>query len=164
MMTLFENVKQLFAASYWANETLLHAIPDEYLDVEVRSSFPSIRKTFNHIWDADTAWYYRLTFNTADPGVSAHFQGSNEAWRKEILASSRRFIDHLAAKEASYLDEILPYKTRKGDAFQQPVYQVLHHAINHATMHRGQIVTMLRNQGYEGNIPAMDFLVWYRSV
>ncbi|MBL0200663.1 MAG: hypothetical protein IPP81_11100 [Chitinophagaceae bacterium] len=39
-----------------------------------------------------------------------------------------------------------------------PVYQMLHHVFNHASYHRGQLVTMLNQLGAD-KIPGTDFLL-----
>jgi len=42
-----------------------------------------------------------------------------------------------------------------------PVYQMLQHVFNHATYHRGQLVTMLRQLGQD-KIPDTDFYTYCR--
>lgn len=47
----------------WANERLtgLFAnLPEELADKTIESSFPSVKKTILHIWDAELIWLKRL--------------------------------------------------------------------------------------------------------
>ena len=53
------------------------------------------------------------------------------------------------------------YKSLKGIPFSQPLYQLLLHVFNHATYHRGQLVTILRQLDVQ-NIPQTDFIAWSR--
>jgi uncharacterized damage-inducible protein DinB len=38
------------------------------------------------------------------------------------------------------------------------------HIMNHSSFHRGQLVTMLRNAGFEGKMPRTDMIVYLREV
>ena len=50
------------------------------------------------------------------------------------------------------------YTNRKGEEWTYPVGQILRHVANHATHHRGQLTTMLRQLGHVP--PTTDFLVF----
>ena len=56
-------VQQQTEYNLWTNERiakLLTSIDSKLLDVDLKSSFPSIRKTVHHIWDAEMIWLSRL--------------------------------------------------------------------------------------------------------
>ena len=47
----------------WANGKIveiLSKVDEKFFDAEVKSSFPTIRKTIHHIWDAELIWFTRL--------------------------------------------------------------------------------------------------------
>jgi uncharacterized damage-inducible protein DinB len=48
-------------------------------------------------------------------------------------------------------------------AHVQPVWQMLLHCFNHASYHRGQVVTMMRQFDLD-EIPALDLVVYQRSL
>jgi uncharacterized damage-inducible protein DinB len=54
---------------------------------------------------------------------------------------------------------VLQYYTRQKKSFKTPVSGVLLHIFNHATYHRGQLVTMLRQAG-EKKIPGTDMITF----
>jgi uncharacterized damage-inducible protein DinB len=65
------------------------------------------------------------------------------------------------AKEVN-LTHVFAYRNSKKEQFKEPVYQVLMHVFNHATYHRGQMVTMMRQLDVK-TIPATDFIVFSRN-
>ncbi|MBS1734314.1 MAG: DNA polymerase, partial [Bacteroidetes bacterium] len=65
------------------------------------------------------------------------------------------------ATEAALEHEFI-YRNTKKEQFKQPVSEVLHHIFNHATYHRGQLVTMLRQVGVK-DIPGTDLVLFLRK-
>src|SRR5688500_1763003 len=58
-----ETLLQYTNYNLWANTKLtesLKSIGISLLDQEIKSSFPSLRKTIYHIWAAEQVWYMRL--------------------------------------------------------------------------------------------------------
>jgi hypothetical protein len=47
------------------------------------------------------------------------------------------------------LDEIITYKTSKGQEFSNSIQGILFHFINHSTYHRGQIAMLMKEAGLE---------------
>jgi uncharacterized damage-inducible protein DinB len=55
----------------------------------------------------------------------------------------------------------LTYKDLKGNSYTQPLIQTIQQVLNHATYHRGQVVTMLRQLGVK---PVnTDLITYYRQ-
>jgi uncharacterized damage-inducible protein DinB len=55
----------------------------------------------------------------------------------------------------------LSYTNFEGKAFEQPLWQLVQHAVNHSTYHRGQVTTLLRILGSRG--VTTDLVVWDRE-
>jgi uncharacterized damage-inducible protein DinB len=72
----------------------------------------------------------------------------------------RLLVDSLAS--ANQLDRVLRYRTFDGQEMESTFSQMLQHVVNHATFHRGQVTTMLRQLG----VPApksQDLIRFYRE-
>jgi uncharacterized damage-inducible protein DinB len=54
----------------------------------------------------------------------------------------------------------LAYKLLSGDPSSMPLVDQMQHVVNHATMHRGQIVGMIRQLGIDP--PSTDLLFYLR--
>jgi uncharacterized damage-inducible protein DinB len=160
-----ELLVQLSSFNLWANQLLFHVIeqlPEEKQKQEVNSSFNSVYKTALHMWSAESIWWQRMklqerisipmeTFTGDMKELSSHLLQQNKMWNEWILAANEHQLEH-----------VFQYQNSKREQFKQPIYQMLIHVFNHATYHRGQLVTILRQLGIE-KIPPTDFIVWSRK-
>ncbi len=149
----------------WANKLMLDAIQQltpEQLDMIITSSFDSIRKTVQHCYAAEYIWLQRLQL--AEHPVWAGNDNSQPiaevcaAWLN-VSEELVRFVEKQFDDKA--LEHVVQYYNLQKQLFKTPVYQVLIHVFNHATYHRGQLVTMLRQAGFT-KIPATDYIkmIW----
>jgi uncharacterized damage-inducible protein DinB len=58
------------------------------------------------------------------------------------------------------LNTELAFKLLSGDASSMRLIDQMQHVVNHATLHRGQVVGMIRQLGFEP--PATDLLFYLR--
>lgn len=149
----------------WANDRLIDAIlnlPNDVIDAHVESSFSSLRATCLHVWNADFIWWERLKLaeNIVGPATDAtlSIEAICEGWKQQSLQWQNWVMN---AKEVN-LTHVFAYRNSKKEQFKEPVYQVLMHVFNHATYHRGQMVTMMRQLDVK-TIPATDFIVFSRN-
>jgi len=156
--------KEAAAYNLWANSIVcnwLEQINDDQWTKEIISSFNSVQETVLHIISAERAWLQRFKNETVD-WLQTTYKGTKEAhiqlW-KETSTALKTFID---AFDENDLDKNLDFKRLNGEAYSMPFYQLFAHVVNHATYHRGQLVTMLRQAGFV-NVTATDLLGIYRN-
>jgi uncharacterized damage-inducible protein DinB len=155
---------ELAEYNLWANTIVcgwLEQINDEQWNKEIISSFNSIQETVLHIISAENAWLQRFKKEPFD-WLQSTYNGSREEhinlWKK-TSAELKDFIDVF---DENNLNANLDFKRLNGDAYSMPYYQLFAHVVNHATYHRGQLVTMLRQAGFT-KISATDLLGVYRK-
>ncbi|MES2005449.1 MAG: DinB family protein [Bacteroidota bacterium] len=149
----------------WANKIMLDVIlqlSEQQQHQEIKSSFPSIHKTCLHIWDASSIWWQRVHGQEHMVVPSLHSHPTIKEIADGLLQQNMQWIEWVQGVDDGMLEKIFPYKTMKGDAFQQPVKDILLHLNNHGTYHRGQLVTMLRQVGVE-KIPQTDYILYSRG-
>ncbi len=160
-----DDVAVLLDYHYWARDRLLAALEPltaEQYTRDLGNSFPSIRDTAVHIYAAEWAWHSRwqgqspTALLTADrfPDV-----GSLRAAWTDHEAKMRRFAAELGDAGVA---RVFEYKLMNGDPGASPFWQMLQHVVNHASYHRGQITTMLRQIGGAAPKP-MDLIAFYRT-
>ena len=161
-----ELLQQYSSYNLWANEIITDKIlqlPAAILYSEMNSSFGSIYKTVIHLMDVETIWWQRLKLyeHVEWPGINYH--EPFEILAKDLLNLSKRWNEWIHdANEASLTHEF-EYKNSNKKSFRQPVFEMLLHLFNHQTFHRGQIITMMR-QNEVDTIPATDFIVYSRKA
>jgi uncharacterized damage-inducible protein DinB len=160
-----DDMRLLLDYHYWARNRVLDAVepltPEQFTR-DMGSSFRSIRDTLAHIYAAEWAWHSRWmgTSPTAllPPDMFPDLATLRAAW-VDLEAKMHAFLDSLP--EAS-INLVIDYKLISGQPGSSPVWQMLQHVVNHASYHRGQVTTMLRQMGVEPGKP-MDLIAFYRT-
>ena len=115
---------------------------DAQLNEDVASSFPTILKTLQHIWQTQEYWW---TFIAEE----YNFDFSLTLTTKEETFHA---LKNSAQKLLQYVDSLSEEDLTKNIKVESPWfqcdfsrYEYIQHVIMHGTYHRGQIVTMGRN-------------------
>ena len=138
----------------------LSQITDEQWEQVNVSSFSSIRQSAVHIASAEKIWIDFWT-SAADPDyLSANFTGTkNELlniWKLASNGLESYIINHPEEDLGKSVSFIYP----NGNVGQMPYYQTFAHIVNHSTYHRGQLVTLLRQAGYN-QFSSIDLATYY---
>ena len=153
-----ELLQQYAAYNIWATGLLIERInklPEETTGKEIVSSFPSIYKTVQHMWLAEEVWWKRLKLTENIILDSAAFTGTFTEMTISLAKQSEQFNDWVDNATENQLVHVFAF-VRNKEQIKMPVYQMLQHVFNHATYHRGQLVTMLNQLGAD-KIPSTDF-------
>jgi uncharacterized damage-inducible protein DinB len=159
-------VRHLFAYTEWANARVLEAaekLPPEELLRDVHISYKSILGTLLHMAGAEWIWLERWRGNspmgsdvwagwTADDARS--LQQVREKW-PPIIQRRNAYLDGVSDAD---LSRELGYRRFTGEAYSLPLGQQMQHVVNHATLHRGQVVGMIRQLGVAP--PSTDLLFY----
>lgn len=162
--TAFQSLLIDFANyNYWANKQLmdwLETKPEELMDVEVPSSFSSIRKTILHIKDTQVYWLNKILQQQDE----TEEVGSEELYDTNcgicqvfdsIIDQSGVMASIIEAYDDTALQEEVSIVSPWFESIQ-PRYELIQHCMNHSTYHRGQIITIGRSLGLT-DAPMTDF-------
>jgi uncharacterized damage-inducible protein DinB len=162
------DIRHLFDYTEWANARAIDAagkLSDDDLRHDFGISYKSIFGTLVHMAGAEWIWLER--WNGRSPGKEAWAFWStdecgdlatlNERWADIIERRSR----YIADLDEERFDAELPFKLISGDASSLRLAGQMQHVVNHATLHRGQVVGMIRQLGVEP--PSTDLLFYLRS-
>jgi uncharacterized damage-inducible protein DinB len=150
----------------WANQKFIDwmlVLSDGPWNQPLISSFPSIAETVLHIVGAEKVWYDRLMKVENPVWLPFTFKGGKAETLDSWKHSSGLLIEHIEHLTDENLSEMIAYKRINGEAFSQPVFEILSHVFNHSTYHRGQLVTLLRQVGFT-DISSTDLLQYYKLV
>lgn len=144
-----ELLTTLLDYSRWATEQVLDAcsvLSEEELERDLKTSYTSVQGTLVHLFQSDRIWLSRLS---GEPRST--MSDSDESWDLPALTTAWGQVHSAYATWVSTLEDPeqqLAYHRLNGEEREQPVWQVLLHVVNHASYHRGQITTLLRQLGY----------------
>jgi uncharacterized damage-inducible protein DinB len=162
------DIKDLFDYTEWANDLAMDAankLPDESLRRDVGISHQSIFGTLVHMAGAEWIWLERW-HGRSPLKAEAWSLWSTESCRDLAVLKDRwANLTQERTQFVSQLDETqlaadLPFKLLSGDPSSMPLVNQMQHVVNHATMHRGQIVGMIRQLGIDP--PSTDLLFYLR--
>lgn len=161
----YEDLGALLDYHYWARDRILDALeplsPEQFMRA-MDSSFKSIRDTIVHVFAAELIWYSRWRGNSPKallPGETfSDLATLRAAWR-DLEADVRAFVRELGPEG---MNRRLEYKHMSGQPDSSVFWHTLQHAVNHASYHRGQATTMLRQIG-AAPAKSMDLIAFYRE-
>lgn len=160
-----ELLQQYAAYNIWATKTIIDRIsklPEEKITQEVTSSFSSIYKTVQHMWRAEELWWQRMKLVENPVAQSDSFTGSFAELYSQFLKQSVLWKEWVDKANDNQLNHVFAF-VRNKEQIKMPVHDMLLHIFNHATFHRGQLVTMLRQLGETDKIPSTDFSTYCRQ-
>ena len=162
------DVKHLFDYTEWANELAMEAagkLPNDQLRRDFGISHKSIFGTLLHMAGAEWIWLER--WNGRSPAKAeawsqwttescADLPTLKERWNG-VIHNRNRFVSQLG--DSNLADE-LAFKLLSGDPSSMRLVHQMQHVVNHSTMHRGQVVGMIRQLGIDP--PSTDLLFYVR--
>ena len=162
------DIRHLFDYTEWANDLALDAaanLSDENLRRDFGISHKSIFGTLVHMAGAEWIWWER--WNGRSPAKAEAWS----LWSAEAcddLTTLRQRWGDLIDERAQFMSQLdqerldaeLAFKLLSGDPNSMRLIHQMQHVVNHATMHRGQIVGMIRQLGIDP--PSTDLLFYLR--
>ena len=152
-------VRDLLLYMLWADRLVLKAVREvsaEDLTRDAGISFGSMLGTMVHMLGSQRLWLARFSGSPFDRRPTLEDFPDLPSWAhgwEETAAGIEAFLaglteEQLAAEIAWEDSEIGPVR--------RPLWQPVVHMVNHNTYHRGQVVSLLRQLGYEA--PKTDFI------
>jgi uncharacterized damage-inducible protein DinB len=151
--------------SAWATRQLLNACAPltlEQLDRALGASHSSILRTFRHMHDGERVWLIRLVESgiwrqPMNPSPEQSFESLVKSW-PAIWGGYTQWLESASDADLTLeVSTLLPDATLPG-----PRWQFALHAVNHSTLHRGQIISMLRTHGVPP--PNTDLISYLTAV
>ena len=162
------DIRHLFDYTEWANALTLSAaakLSDEDLRRDFKISHSSIFATMLHMAGAEWIWLERWqgrspaakeAWSLWTTDSCADLKVLNQRWR-EVIERRAQLISEL---EEPVLAAELSFKLLSGDPSTLRLVDQMQHVVNHATLHRGQVVGMIRQLGIAP--PSTDLLFYLR--
>jgi uncharacterized damage-inducible protein DinB len=163
-----EYIRRQFDYTEWANDLAMEAaarLADESLRRDVGISHGSIFGTLLHMAGAEWIWLERWhgrspakaeAWSSWTTESCADLPTLKQRWR-DLIDTREQFIAEL---DEERLEAELAFKLLSGDPGSMRLVDQMQHVVNHATLHRGQVVGMIRQLGIDP--PATDLIFYLR--
>lgn len=153
---MIDSVKWLtdmFKYGDWVTERLSSAAKEAGLEFNDRVVF-----VFNHVQNARKIWLERVRDGAVSTNMDVHVPMADVV--ADFPTTTAEWCAWLDEGGAGQLESICVYSNTRGDTFEQKVYLIAQHVINHTTHHYHEISALIRASG---NIPPQtDFIAYVR--
>lgn len=143
----------------WASRVLMDAVrglPAGELEKPTGISHHSILGTMAHLHFADWIWYTRVVEPMGDKPAD-----TMDVLEREWPGLQQRWVDFCDRLSDADLARPIAYRSIRGYDAVANVEQVVLHLVNHGTLHRGQVMGMIRQLGIVP--PGTDLLHYYMT-
>lgn len=159
------SILSLFAYNRWANARILDAaqkVSVAQYTAPHAISHGSLRGALVHTFSAEQVWRMRCQQGIspqAMPGEGSYptLDELRSAWREEEQAMHL----YLASLGDDDLQWPVHYRNTRGDAYEETLWHILAHVINHGTQHRAEAAVALTSYGHSPG--DLDMIRYFRS-
>jgi uncharacterized damage-inducible protein DinB len=159
------DIVTLFDYNYWATARVLDAagrITSEQYVAPARLSHSTIRATLVHTLAAETVWRLRCQGNSPASLLSEADLPTLDLLRSRWREEEHAMRAYLAELRDSDLKDTIHYQTTKGISYEQPLWTILAHVVNHGTQARAEAGIALLAFG---NSPGdLDMSLYFREM
>ena len=159
-----DDLGRLLDYTKWANHKVVRTaatLSVEDFKKDLGSSHGGVRGTLCHMMGAEWIWLERWKgvspVKFMDEGEFPDIVALSDRW-KAVERHRDSWFRNL--KDAAPRQKIA-YRNMAGQPFENPLWALVQHVANHATYHRGQVVTMLRQLG--AKVVSTDLVFWDRE-
>ena len=158
-----ESVGALARYNRWMNDklyALAATLSDEARQRDRGAFFKSIHGTFNHLLLADRIWLARFAGTSVPDGFMG--PGGIRSLDQELypdFAELRRERGRTDDDLSAWVEGLTPERLaaplvymRRGQKEEFPLWWAVSHLFNHQTHHRGQVTTLLMQQGVDPGV------------
>jgi uncharacterized damage-inducible protein DinB len=150
---------------YWARDRVLDSaalLSAQQWTQEMECSFRSVRGTLVHIYGAEVNWALRLEGQSPTAMVSPDGYADAASLRADWVTHEAKLRGLVEAAGEEGLEQVYHYRTLTGLDMSSTLAEILLHTVNHASYHRGQVTTLLRQLGAAPAKPT-DLIAFYRK-
>jgi uncharacterized damage-inducible protein DinB len=160
-----QDLQTMLDYHYWARDRVLNALealtPEQY-NRDLGNSFKSIRDTMTHVYAAEWAWHSRWHGESPTALLSADRFPDLASLRAAWTGLEEKMRAFVGGLDEAGINRVVEYKLLSGQPGASPTWQMVQHVVNHASYHRGQLTTMLRQLGAQPP-KSMDMIAYFRG-
>jgi uncharacterized damage-inducible protein DinB len=145
-------VRDLLVYMLWADRLMLKTVREvspEDLTRNAGVSFGSLLGTMVHMLGSQRLWLSRFSGSAIERRPELADFPDLPAWIHGWADTAAGIEAFLASLTAEQLAAEITWVDTEGPVHTRPLWQPVCHMVNHNTYHRGQVVSLMRQLGYE---------------
>jgi len=151
-MQTLEHLRQLFEYDDWANRRTIDAVQ--------KGASDKSRQILAHLLITKQEYYERLSGKDST-GFDFWPDLSFDECRSLVAVTNENYRKLLSEEDEALLDRTASYKTSEGVPHEHTYRDLLTHVLLHSSIHRGNIVLKMRDEGFEP--PKIDHIIYLRQ-
>ena len=157
-----KDIQLLYKYNSWANARILNAatkVSQEQFTAPASHPHNDLRHTLTHTLFAEWLWRNRWMGQSQPvPFLSEDFP-TFDALQSRWAEEEQALNDFVASLTDEKLNSTFQYQTTKGKTYENILWQVMAHVVNHGTQHRSESAAILTELGHSpGDIDLIIFL------
>jgi uncharacterized damage-inducible protein DinB len=152
-MNTIEHFQELFIYNDWANRKIIESL--------AKNSSEKALDILAHLLVTEKEYFERL-FDKDSTGFDFWQKLNLEDCEKLINEISEKYKRVLESRTEADLNSTANYKTSEGVAYTNTLRELLTHVLLHSSIHRGNIIVKLREEGYVP--PKIDYVIHLREI
>jgi len=157
-----QDIQLLFDYNQWANARILNAassLTDEQFLASASYPHGGLRGTLTHTLFAEWLWRKRWEGQSPTNGPMPEDFSTFESLKTLWVEEENKLMKFVASCSEEKLNSVIQYKSLKGAPFENVLWQMMTHVINHGTQHRSEAAAMLTDLNHSpGDIDMILFL------
>jgi len=160
-----DDILTLYDYNYWANARVLNAaarVTPEQFSAPANLSHGSLRGALVHTLAAEVVWRLRCQEEVSPAALPSDGEFPTlDALRARWQDEERAMRAYLTALTDEALGQAVKYKTTQGVPFENVLWHLLAHVVNHGTQFRSEAGVALT--GYGQSPGDLDMLAFFRE-
>ncbi len=152
-METVEHLRELFEYNDWANRRIVAALKSNQSE--------KARKIAAHLLVTEKEYFERL-YGKDSTGFDFWQDLSSEDCGKLAKENAENYERILERFDDEGLGQSADYKTSEGVAQQNTFRELLTHVLFHSSIHRGNIILKMREEGFAP--PVIDYIIYLRET
>ena len=156
----------LYDYNYWGNHRVLEAarkVTAEQFEAPAFTSHKSLRGTLAHILGTEIVWRMRCQEGISPSSIPAEQDFPTlELLIQKWVEEEKTMRTYLSALEEKDLVSVVRYTNTKGNAFENTLWKILFHVVNHGSQFRAEAGVLLAEYGHSPG--DLDFIFYVRQT
>lgn len=157
-----QDILTLYKYNQWANAKILKAaanLTQEQFLADASYPHGGLRGTLTHTLFAEWIWRNRWEGSSPTFRIRPEDFPTFESLHTRCMEEEKLLMEFVESLTDDKLNQVVPYQNTRGEPFEQTLWKMMAHVVNHGTQHRAEAAALLTDFGCSpGDVDMIYFL------